>query len=455
MPDNPQDLSKKPDITTIPGEQVFTPPNFSTEQDAPPPPIVKKEEITTRATDPITEEKEGPSGGAAPSFFDQPTTPGLNNLPPIVNLPKPPARKLFPTKTVATILGLLVIIGGVAGGATLVQQRQELREKAAGQPCSQGCGTNEYCNASGVCATKIGSGEDVGGCCDQSAASDSPNGCRSWETCSIPNGSCQSGFSCNAQGGGGGGGGCTPIVDFSGASTSGFDCRNQSSVSISIIARRPAGCDINQELRVDYKKTNANCPGDSYAGCQGACGTGANPATLVIPAGQNEASESVSCSAPACGSCQVDLEEGGRSYGVRVWQNTGCGGPTPTPTATPPGVTPTPTPTSTPPGVTPTPTPGLSASCLNIKAYDTNWNQLTAGQLAQLRPGARVRFTVSGFATSGTFDKAKFKINGVESETTSKKPSSSEFYYEYLIPTGTLTFTIEAQVHHLERNQWY
>jgi hypothetical protein len=98
----------------------------------------------------------------------------------------------------------------------------------------------------------------------------------------------------------------------------------------------------------------------------------------------------------------------------------------------------------------PTPTPGITAQCLDVKAYNTNWSQLTVSQLSQLKAGDRVRFTVAGTSVGGgSIDKARFRINGVtRPEVTQKKPGTEEYYDEYIIPSGTTTFTIHAQIHH-------
>jgi hypothetical protein len=109
--------------------------------------------------------------------------------------------------------------------------------------------------------------------------------------------------------------------------------------------------------------------------------------------------------------------------------------------------TPSPTKTIT---HTPTPTNTLSASCSDVRAYDANWNLLNTSQLASLKTGDIVRFAVEGTASSGTFDKARFTVNGqLRSEVSTKKPSSNEFYDEYTIPAGTVNFTVSAQVHHV------
>ena len=133
----------------------------------------------------------------------------------------------------------------------------------------------------------------------------------------------------------------------------------------------------------------------------------------------------------------------------KSYSDTSCGYSIPVRCGTKP-VSPTSTATSKPTSVpSATPTPSSTVQCLNIKAYDASWNSLSATNLQSLKTGDIVRFTVSGTATSGTFDKAKFTINSVSlGETTSKKPSSEEFYTEYTIPSGTTSFTINAQIHH-------
>jgi hypothetical protein len=86
--------------------------------------------------------------------------------------------------------------------------------------------------------------------------------------------------------------------------------------------------------------------------------------------------------------------------------------------------------------------------CYAVKAYDTDWNLLTSSDLNSLAAGDVVRFTISGEASSGEIDKAKFSINGVSTpEVTSKKPGTDEFYYEYTIPTATDSFTVGADIH--------
>ncbi|HEX6976935.1 MAG TPA: hypothetical protein VF185_01065 [Patescibacteria group bacterium] len=100
----------------------------------------------------------------------------------------------------------------------------------------------------------------------------------------------------------------------------------------------------------------------------------------------------------------------------------------------------------------PTPT----ATCTGIQIYDTNWNPLTTTQLSALKPGDKIRFTLTGTTTSGVFDKARFTINGtLQPEVATKRPSSADFYEEYTIPTNITNFTVSGQLHHQVLNQWF
>lgn len=93
----------------------------------------------------------------------------------------------------------------------------------------------------------------------------------------------------------------------------------------------------------------------------------------------------------------------------------------------------------------------ISASCSEVVAYDEDWAALSAAQLSQLSEGDIVRFAVSGTATSGTFERARFSVNGgAAQEVTDKRPGSEDFYYEYIIPAGVTSFNVTAEVFHSE-----
>lgn len=97
----------------------------------------------------------------------------------------------------------------------------------------------------------------------------------------------------------------------------------------------------------------------------------------------------------------------------------------------------------------------VTALCLNIKAYDTEWNRLSLSDLSSLKPGDTVRFSVSGDTSSGSFDMARFSVNSVSlGESTNIKPDTNEFYDDYIVPAEIDSFNVEAQLHHLELDQW-
>jgi hypothetical protein len=107
-------------------------------------------------------------------------------------------------------------------------------------------------------------------------------------------------------------------------------------------------------------------------------------------------------------------------------------------------------PTEPPSDNPPTDSPnGPVADCQNVKAYSSTWTLLSSTDLSALESGTAVNFCVNGVASSGVFDKAKFIINDTElAETTTKRPSSTDYCQSYTIPEGTTTFNISAQIHH-------
>jgi hypothetical protein len=93
----------------------------------------------------------------------------------------------------------------------------------------------------------------------------------------------------------------------------------------------------------------------------------------------------------------------------------------------------------------------ITASCSEVVAYDEEWAELTTTDLAALEEGDVVRFAVSGTASSGTIDMARFSVNGGSFvEVTDLRPGSDDFYYEYTIPEGVNSFNVSAEVFHSE-----
>ncbi len=105
--------------------------------DTPPPPIIVQEDPTKAApTDKTTQ-------AITPSTQPQPTTNQIKPEPPkpqqkpmVTSPPKTSGGRKWGTKRIATILVLFVLVGGLAAGVLLIQQQQDIRERAAGDWCN-------------------------------------------------------------------------------------------------------------------------------------------------------------------------------------------------------------------------------------------------------------------------------------------------------------------------------
>ena len=96
------------------------------------------------------------------------------------------------------------------------------------------------------------------------------------------------------------------------------------------------------------------------------------------------------------------------------------------------------------------PTPTTSpAYCQDIKAYTEQWGLLSATQLAQMVAGQKANFCVRGTASTGSFTKARFTINGtLTPETTRLRPgTTTDFCHLYTIPTGRYTFNVIGEIY--------
>lgn len=207
-------------------------------------------------------------------------------------------------KNLPQILSAVFLIITLAGSVYLVQNRHLLFEQKAAD-CTPPAG-------------KIGN-DGPGGCCgsyiSQEGQSCDSGGCRNWETCSISNGACASGTSCQDSSSSGSGN-CVPIKSYSSTS----QCDRGNSASVTLTACFPDGCALTG-ANVTFGQAVAYCAGEDRANCDGVCGAAEQTQTLSIPPGQKCASVNVSCNPPNnCGTCQVDID----GHGSRRWENIGC-----------------------------------------------------------------------------------------------------------------------------------
>ncbi len=524
MPSAPMD-------TTMP-----TPPPFEPVTN-PVSPVVEPMATVPPMTDQPTAAPEAvqDTGGGFPQVLDGSETPPP---PPVINGGTTPTTPTFvPEKSggkgrgkiVATIFGILVLVGGVGAGVLAIRTQVLTRPRAdACVECTaNGCPAGQQCNNVGptfycpdghfVCQwssaptnpppttppTSPTNPPSGGFTCDGLTGThcNTALGCHQF-TCvgqnnwrdDGPGGVCCSQAACSSNAA------CTTTPTTppgTGASCAGgtpdqqFACRT-------LTGQPGLGCvKCNNGLFVDVEDSTWGCPSQCYTGSQnpdttpppdaptedqygtacqnGCCNLSTNGisnfpacahncwvvaykcpgASAGIPCNSNGSVGDGQCfQANYCGSQQIDVRcesfdntgdcaglAGGSAISVVSIINPGaCVAATPTP----PGQT-------NPPGDNPTPTPpGPSAQCLEVKAWDTDWNQLTAAQLSALSAGDVVRFTVKGGASSGTFDMARFTINTVVgSDVTTTKPTTGEFYYEYTIPAGVTSFTIKGEIHHV------
>lgn len=402
---------------------------------------------TQTQTTPVVEEKkeetsETDSGSAAP-----------NNdvvMAPVVTTQK---KKFAGGRVIATILGLFLLVGGVGAGTLLVQQNQNVAEEASGA-----CG---YCNGQNRCVKCTGGATSQGDCANDAdceagggvgSGNNTPecynnNECSGGEICRNGN--------CVAQNGGDSGlGGQIPTgCTFNSQCASGKACVNGTCQNASTggYCVGDATCHSGQRCVANNCITISTSSSGSVVG--GSCnttyvagkvgnGTGGTGVSGTFQCPQSE-DTSDGCDQdngsvisndfnPAsdcfCGTIQVDYEDGTfiSYYGNNNCQSGGGGGGG-----------------GTPPG------DSISAQCQNIKAYSSTWTLLTNTQLSQLKAGDSVNFCVAGSATGGSFNKARFTINSaLQAETTTVRPSSTDFCQSYVIPAGTTSFKVSAQINH-------
>ncbi|KKR44913.1 MAG: seg [Microgenomates group bacterium GW2011_GWC1_41_20] len=391
---------------------------FSPQADLPPlPPEFQSLTTSAPAIPTPPSAPPGESGSAAPP------SPNFSNIAPASS----PKKKFGTGKIIATILGIFLLVGGVAVATYTVGQKQLFQQKASGESCSSDSRTAFVCKGKLVgdiaqsCWKGFGDSDpnnDTSLKCESSGITGNDGNplCAAMER-STP-GACGSGD------GGGGGSATWPPNGAACHSVSG----NQTTIG---------GC------------ITFFCPND----CSGSCGEN-DPGVYW----EFSASCSDSSLGNYCG--QIDTVDVNKTYCIpnesiykdsRIQCGGGCIKPAPRtadPTPTVPPTIPPTLPPTIPPTVAPTPT-APAPFCAAITTYDSDWNTISSTQLSALKVGDAVNFCVTGSTTSGSFDMARFIINGVQqADTTMHKPNSTAFCQTYTIPSGTATFTVSGSIHH-------
>lgn len=330
-----------------------------------------------------------------------------SSVPPVPDFSKitaSPKKRFGGGKMFATILGILVLVGGVSAGAVLIQNKQLLQQKAANPPTT-------FCESeyAGKCVPLNYS-------CTDGQITTGSTGCRSSEKCGL--GTCTIPTTTNDGGGS------------SGSTTKSWPTNGEACHSTGDIQNTVGGCAIYW------------CP--NGCGNDGKCDEKDSGVYITHSTTCTNAQTELS---NYCG--QIDVVDTNLSYCIpndtthrdSMIQCNSCTNPRPTNRP------------STSPSLSPSPsaTPGTAPYCSAVVAYSDAWIKLDSTSLANLSAGETINFCVAGTATSGSFDMARFTINGVLlANTVDKRPGTTDYCQSYTIPTDTTRFTISAQIHHSE-----
>lgn len=434
--------------------------------------------MPTQTKDPVSTISPQADLPPMPPAFQSVAPPPAANTPPVIS--SSPKKKFGGGRIIATLLGLLLLVGGVGAGYLLTQQPQLFQQLAGGGGGGAGCGAGYYPCNSGCCPVATPKPSQKPNCNGGASRACTTGGCSGVQICNgVDWGPCvKSDPACGTGGGGGSPAGSEngPCLNGGSGGASGDGC-NTGLHCVNGKCQRtstpnPCGAGLIQCNGVCTAKTSCpNVPAGGFCTSTSDCqsgyvcqpsGTPGQPGTCVV-------SPTVDCGGAAKGSpctsgsdchctggdactgkvCDPDTHSAclnqGRSWCVNQSGNgytccvaqyvcvpppgKGCmpqtGGNTTTPT---------------------------TASCQGLTTYSSTWNLLSTSQLSGLKAGDKINFCALGTASAGTFDMARFTINGTVMASTSTKgqgAAASAYCQNYSIPQNTTTFNISAEVHHV------
>ncbi len=322
-------------------------------------------------------------------------------IPPVIPAKSDKPKRSFGKKTIATVLGILLLVGGLISGVTLVQRNQDIREQAAQE-------TTASCAAKG----QVYCGGCINGCVtdEERTINGQTVGCNylKQQRCGTPE-----------QKGGTGTGSENSDPSQKGSLPAGVGCDSN-------------GCTGNgQCLVIKYQcDRNTNLGG----GCQ----------DKRVDASNGRLTFSASCGAEQI---DVSCSGGGSDFVSRIYAKACVQETEDEPEEAPPS-TPKPTPTPTTP-------PGLTAQCLDVSVWNEDFSKkFTTDELKTLKAGDKINLVVGGTATSGTFTQARFTVNGALRAPVTQKPNivsipeNTHYFDAYTIPDGVKSFTVKGEIHH-------
>lgn len=430
QPDPNQNQSTADTSQTLPASPA-SPPVISPSMDLPPLPIDNSTQSATPTGAAPGVNQEAASTQAAPPVPNQPADSSSSATPPEspTVISSKPKKKFGGGKIIATILGVLLLVGGVGAGYILTQQPQIFQGKAW---IPEGADNPDKDKNNPGNVEKPPKKEDDekpssgGGGTPQPPAGGHPG------TCIDVN--------------------CALTLDSNGTYhyDSTLDVPNANGEYETIDGKRVN--DYYNEVILPSTADN-DCTGDgicaSGSSCvNGSCVSTTNNCGLSVNDTTAPAccADTVNCDNPVCESGPTgprkECKSASGQHCTMSVNDASCGGVNP----------------GEPPGTNPPSTPGTTASCLNVKAYDASWNELNNTDLSGLTTDDVVNFCVTGSASSGTFDRAQFSIGPtVEAETTTKGQGAAagDYCQSYIILSTDTTVNVKARIHHLDLNQWF
>lgn len=400
------------------------------------PPLPTETPSQSPAVAPTSNQSTAPQSGSQPS--DAPTPPPQS---PSVIATKP-KKKFGGGKIIATILGVLLLLGGVGAGIYLTQQQQLFQQKAQEAGCSCPDGTGASCN------TNCNTGDVVG---DQIyCATCGPNGgptiCASGYAPNSNNTACES-TTTTTDGGGSVCIGCVNnvgeqqgmhnVTDLKVTLTSPTSASLTWNYSSGRACTKRGGTYIFIGTDKSVVDNNCNLPGGSFWEINTALPSGCN--WLKGVDGGATSFDTASNGITLEPNTNYYYKVVSRYFHTQTFPNhpgeeedegEWCGGQTYSP-------------------------PTTTGQCLSVKAYNTNWSEIPTADLSKLKAGDSVNFCVAG--SGGTFDKAQFWVTGVAQAITTTKGqglAANSFCQSVGITDQTTNVDIKAKIHDSVNDTW-
>lgn len=382
------------------------PPDFQNTQSPPEPAPPAKEPASAPAATPTATSAtpSGETGSAAPADTI------LQTFSPTITTPK---KKFAGGRIIATILGVLLLIGGVGAGYMLTQQKQLFQQKAGScvdVDCAITVDRNGHYNYEP--SRDQHPDEDLDGVKGQGGQTDQ----QYFQNNLIEGGGSHTGKEGDA---------CIDDTYCASSKCMGGTCQAVSDAT------------DNDCTEDNLCPSGSTCVNNACISSSLACKIG-DPNAPGCCGNLNEAE----CDDPVCEGgptggrreCRIG-GPGGQHCTLSVGSSTGCSNTNVRDDTT-----------------TTTTTTTETASCQNVQAYSSTWTLLTPANLSTLVPDTVINLCVAGTTSAGSFDQAEFKI-GDAAKTNTTTPSArpgatNEFCEPYTIKATDSAVSVKARIHH-------